>query len=272
MKIRHFDERVAIITGSSRGIGKGIALALAREGAAIVLNGRNAERLAEAEKELRKIHDRVISVCCDVSTEEGGSFLIEEAYKKFQRIDILVNNVGISMRGNFAELKPVVFRTMFESNVMGAVHPTLAAIKYLRATQGSIIFISSVAGIRALPGLSAYCSAKMSLRALAESIRIEEAKNHLHVGIVFVGYTENEKDKETIAADGSRRLIAPRTGKGVQTIDSVARGVVRNLSKRKFITILSTVGKLNAFMQARCPLLVERLIIKNIRKFEERNK
>jgi NAD(P)-dependent dehydrogenase (short-subunit alcohol dehydrogenase family) len=272
MKSRYFEGKVAIITGSSRGIGKGIAMALANKGATIVLNGRNADRLAVAEQEIRKIHDRVISVCCDVSTEEGGTYLIEEAYRNFQKIDILINNVGISMRGNFADLNPEVFRMMFESNVMGAVHPVLAGIKYLRDTRGSIIFISSIAGIRGLPGLSAYCSSKMSLRALAESLRIEEAKYHLHVGLIFVGYTENEKDKETVAANGSRRLIAQRSGKGVCTIDFVARAVVRSLWKKKFITVLSSMGKLTAFIQPLFPKLVEHLIIANISKFEERSK
>jgi len=264
--------KVAVITGSSRGIGKATAMELAGSGASIVLNGRNQTRLLETETEIRKIQKNTFSVCCDVSTIQGGQLLIDEAIKAFGRIDILINNVGVSMRGRVADLNPGVFKTIFESNVLGAVYPSIPAIRHLRETKGSLVFISSLAGIRGLPGLSAYCSSKMALRALAESIRIEEAKNDLHVGLIYVGYTENDRDKEAIAADGTKMILEPRIGKGVQTKESVARAVVRNISKRKFITVLTSIGKLNAFMQARFPMLVERIILSNLKKFEERGK
>jgi NAD(P)-dependent dehydrogenase (short-subunit alcohol dehydrogenase family) len=169
---------------STGGIGKAIALELARNGAFIVLNGRNQTRLIESENEVRKIHTNVISVCCDVSTSQGGQLLINEAKTAFNRINILVNNVGVSMREYVADTKPEVFKTIFDTNVLGIVYPTIPAIRYLRRTKGSIVFISSLAGIRGLPVTSAYCSSKMALRALAESIRIEEAGYNLHVGLI----------------------------------------------------------------------------------------
>jgi len=269
MGSKNFTGKVAVITGSSGGIGRAIALELAKKGASIVLNGRNHKKLAESETEVRKIHDKVISVCCDISTDEGGQLLINEAIKSFNRIDILVNNAGVSMRGYMADLKPDIFRTMFDINVLGAVCPTIPAISHLRLTQGSIVFISSLAGIRGLPITSAYCSSKMALRALAESLRIEEAKHHLHVGLILVGITEIDEGKESIAADGSKIKLVPRRGRGVQSKESVARAVIKNISKRKFVSVLTTIGKLNAFIQPRFPMLVERLILSNMKKFEK---
>jgi NAD(P)-dependent dehydrogenase (short-subunit alcohol dehydrogenase family) len=269
MSSQKFIGKVAVVTGSSGGIGKAIALELARKGAYIVLNGRNQKRLAEVENEVRKIHSNVISVCCDISTTEGGQLLIDETISKFNRLDILVNNAGVSMRGNFSDLKPEIFKTIFSTNVFGAVNTTIPAIKHLRLTQGSIVFISSLAGIRGLPLTSAYCSSKMALRALAESIRIEEAKYKLHVGLIMVGITEIDEGKDTYTADGSKIILKQRTGKGVQTKETVAKSVVKNISSRKFISVLTTLGKINAFFQPRFPLLVERLIISNLKKFEE---
>jgi len=271
MNSQKFQGKVAVITGSSRGIGKSIALKLAENGAYIVLNGRNHERLIETENEIRKTHSHILSVCCDVSTIAGGQLLIDETIKTFNRIDILVNNVGVSMRGNIAELNPAVFKTIFESNVLGVVFPTIPAIRHLRITKGSIVFISSVAGIRGLPHLSAYCSSKMAIRALAESIRIEEAGNKLHVGLIYVGYTEIEKGKEIIAADGSNMNLEMRSGKGLQTLESVAEAEVKNILKRKFITVLTRIGKMNYFMQSRFPRLVEWIILHNLKKFRERS-
>jgi NAD(P)-dependent dehydrogenase (short-subunit alcohol dehydrogenase family) len=264
--------KVAVITGSSRGIGKAIALELARKGAFIVLNGRNKEKLNETQIEVSKIQKSVIGVCCDVSTIDGGLMLINEAITAFKRIDILVNNAGVSMRGNFADLKPEVFKTIFDSNVFGTIYTTIPAIRHLRLTNGSIVFISSLAAIRGLPFSSAYCSSKMALRALADSIRIEEAGYKLHVGLIYVGITENDDGKATIAADGSKLILKPRIGKGVQSKESVAKAVFKNILKRKFITVLTPIGKLNAFLQPRFPLLMERLILNNLKKFEERYK
>lgn len=272
MRTYSFTGKVAIITGSSGGIGKVIAFELAKRGACIVLNGRNSVRLDSTENEIRKIQSKIISVCCDISTIEGGQLLINEAIKAFGRIDILVNNAGISMRGNFAELNPEIFKTIFETNVFGSVNTAIPAIKYLRLTKGSIVFISSLAGIRGLPYTSAYCSSKMALRALAESIRLEEAKYKLHVGLILVGMTEIDDGKEIIAADGSKRKLNIRMGKGVQTKESVARAVVKNIINKKFITVLTPIGKLNAFLQALFPLLVERIILKNLNKFYEKLK
>jgi len=272
MNRQRFQGKVAVITGSSRGIGKAIALELAKNGASIVLNGRNQARLAATEEEIRRITDKITGICCDVSTIEGGQFLVNEAVKAFGKIDILVNNVGISMRGSMADLNPEVFKTIFDSNILGTVNPTIPAIRHLRSTKGSIVFISSLTGIRGLPFLSAYSASKMALRALAESLRIEEAGNHLHIGLIYVGFTENDRDKEAIASDGSKIILEPRQGKGVYTRESVAKAVIRNISKRKFITVLTFQGKLMAFIQPVFPWLVERIIITNLNKFKERGK
>ena len=267
-----FEGKVAVITGSSRGIGKAIALQLARQGASIVLNGRNPEHLANTLKEIKAITANVISVCCDVSQIQASADLIKTAVDKFGKLDILVNNVGISIRGKVAELNPQVYQDVFSSNVYGTINPTIPAIPELRKTEGSLIFISSLAGIRGLPWLSAYSSSKMALRAIAESIRIEESENNIHVGVILVGVTQIEHNKETIAADGSMRVLQSRDNKKVQSTDQVAKAVLKNIRKRRFLTTLTSIGKLNKFLAPRFPLLVERIILKTIHKFEEGNK
>ena len=263
-----FSNKVAIVTGSSQGIGKAIAIALAKEGAYIVLNGRNQERLSEAETELKVYTSNVISICADVSSIPGSQELIDNTIKRFNKIDILINNVGVSMRGSISELNPEVFKTVFESNVLGSVNPTIHALQYIRKTKGSIVFISSLAGIRGLPYLSAYSSSKLAIRALAESLRVEEAENNIHVGLVLVGKTDIAHNKQTINHDGKLIPLASRDKNKVLSLDFVARSVLKNISKRKFITIQTTLGKINAFLHARFPLLVEKIIISNRDKFK----
>lgn len=269
-KYQPFDGKVAVVTGSGRGIGKAIAASLAANGAIVVLNGRDSNRLAMAEGEIRKISSDVSGICCDISSPSGGRFLIDETIRMHGKLDILVNTVGVSMRGNFADLDPQVFRMMFESNVYSAVNVSIPAVMHLRKTMGSMVFISSVAGIRGLPFVSAYCSSKMALRALAESVRIEEKEHGLHVGLIYVGYTENDAGKETVAADGTKILLKPRTGRGLLSKETVAEAVIQNIRRRKFITTLSVLGKLNVTLQPLFPSFVEMLLIKNIARFRER--
>ncbi|MBK9284898.1 MAG: SDR family oxidoreductase [Sphingobacteriaceae bacterium] len=269
MGIKKTEGKVVIITGSSRGIGKAIAIACAKKGMKVVLNGRNQERLNETEKEIRIITNDVLSLCLDVSDMKQAAQLIDKTIERFKQIDILVNNVGISSRGEVADMNPEVFKTVFESNVYGTVYPTIPAIPYLRQTKGSLIFISSLAGIRGIPYMSAYCSSKMALRAIAETIRLEEAKNNIHVGLIFVGITDIEHNKEAIGADGSKVILQSRKNKNVQSPEYVANIVLKNISSRKFISVLTGIGKLNSFLQPRFPLLVEKLILKNIKKFDE---
>jgi short-subunit dehydrogenase len=109
----------------------------------------------------------------------------------------------------------------------------------------------------------------MALRALAESIRIEEFRHNLHVGLICVGPTEIDEGKTVMSADRTPVVLDRRSGRGVQSQEEVARAVIRNISKRKFITVLTFMGKLNAFLQPRFPGLVERLILRNLKKFEE---
>lgn len=264
--------KVAIITGSSRGIGKGIAKELLIAGTKVILNGRNEERLQKAKSDLMEVGNGVDYFCCDVTNAEDSKRLVDFAIELHGRLDIMINNVGVSSRGDVSDCDPVVFENVMKSNFIGSVIPTIYALKHLRKTQGSLVFISSVAGIRGLPGLAPYCASKMALRSLAESIRIEEYKSNIHVGLIYVGITEIEHNKESISADGSPIVLDDRSSKKSQSISYVAGRVLRNIKKRKFITTLSTVGVLNAFLQPRFPFLVERLIIRASTKFKERSK
>lgn len=266
-----FQDKVAIITGSSQGIGKATAIALAKLGAKIVLNGRNAERLDKAVNTLKAKGAEVLGVVGDVADVDQAQNLIDKTIEKFGRLDILVNNAGVSMRGDFAELKPDVFNQVFNTNVIGVTNLTIPAMKHLKANKGSLVFISSLAGIRGLPGLSAYCSSKMALRAIAESIRIEEAGSGLHVGLIQVGITEIEFAKQTVGADGNLQTISDRSKFKVMSMDSVAQAVVKNIKKRKFVTTLSPIGKVNAIMQSVMPGVVEKVLIRSIDKIKKRS-
>lgn len=271
MSPKKFQDKVILITGSSSGIGKATAIEMSLQGASIVLNGRNKEKLLKVEEQIKRLGGKVTSFCCDISVPSHANALIEFVIKSFGKLDILINNAGVSMRGNFSELNPDVFKTVFETNVMGTANTSIPALPFIKKSNGSIVFISSVAGIRGLPNNSAYSASKMALRAIAESIRIEEANSNIHVGLIYVGITEIEKDKKTIGADGSLIGLQDRSGFNVQSLGQVANSIIKNIEKRKFRMTLTKLGRLNAFLQSIAPNLVERILIHSSNRIKARS-
>lgn len=271
MSVNIFWDKVAIITGSSRGIGKATAIELARKGACVVLNGRNQESLSQAENEMKSLDGKVISICCDITVPEQAKDLVEKTINTFGKIDILINNAGVSMRGNFTELNPEVFNSVFKTNVLGVANITIPAMPFIKESKGSIVFVSSLAGIRGLPGISAYCASKMALRAIAESIRIEESRSKIHIGLIFVGITEIDKGKTSISSDGSLLELKDRSNANVQSTKSVANAILKNIRTRKFRTTLTMIGKLNALIQPIMPGFVEKLLIHTAKRIKNRS-
>ena len=246
--------RVAVVTGSSRGIGFHTARALAAAGASIVLNGRNADRLDAAVKQLASEGRVVHGIAGDVRLSDDCGSLVAGSLDRFGRIDILVSNAGISMRGKFEDLAPEVLRQVVEIDVIGASMPVLSAIPALKEHRGSLVFVSSLAGIRGLPGVSIYSAAKMALTGLAQALRIELGRDGVHVGIVYVGLTENDPDKKTLAADGSLIGI-DRSFHATQA--QVAKAIVRNVCRRKKRSVLTAAGKALVAIQWLAPGLVD---------------
>ncbi len=259
----HFRDKVAIITGSSRGIGRATALEIARHGATVVLNGRNRERLEQARRSMEEAGYRVLAVAGDVSSVEESERIIAETVKAFGRIDILINNAGVIMRGAFEDIQPEVFKRVIDVNILGSVYPTMAALPYLRETRGSIIFISSIAGLRGFPMASPYSASKIALRALAESLKVELAGSGVHVGVVHVSFTENDPDKKVLAGDGSMITVAP----SMQVPQTrTARGILRSIARRRFQSLLTPVGKIAGVIQRLAPRFGDWLLVLSLRR------
>ncbi len=263
--------KVAVITGSSMGIGKSTAELLAEKGAKLVINGRTESRLLETKKAFTDQGYEVLAVTADISTIQGAEKLINQTVAEFGRIDILVNNAGMSSRGYFDELAPEVFEEIMRINFLGCMYPTKFAEPYLAASQGSIVFISSVAGIRGLPETSIYCASKMALTAMAESLKVELSEKKIHVGIIYVGITKNDPGKKVINKDGTYLLLKDRGQRKTQTPEQVAAAIVQLIEKRKFKKVLSFLGKMNALANVLFPRLVDRILIRSKEKIRKLN-
>jgi short-subunit dehydrogenase len=258
--MKDFRDKVAIITGSSMGIGKAIAAMLAKQDAKVVLNGRNQEKLNAITQELMEGGYDVLSVQGDISNEHDCRRLVATTIERFGRIDILINNAGVSMRGAVQELSPAVINTVFQINTIGPFMLSQMTLPHLKKTKGSIVFVSSLAGLRGLPNLSAYSASKMALTALAEALRVEHSQDGIHIGLVYAGYTEIEKGKTTLNPDGQPVRLDERSGNLQHTIDEVAKKIVYHIAKRKKRTVIGVTGYLYAVLVKQFPALTERIL------------
>jgi len=262
----NLQDKVIIITGSSMGIGKVMAREMADEGAKIVLNGRNANRLKTTHQEFLDQGYQMSAVAGDVSKVEDCEKLIASTIATYGRLDVLVNNAGISMEGTVEELHPDVFRKVMEVNVLGSVYPTQKALTALRKSKGHVIFIGSAAGIRGIPNYGAYSASKMALTAIVESMQIELKGSGVHVGLAYVGFTENDPEKTIFDASGEVIPQPQRSTIKAEPPQAVARRIIAMIKNRRFKQVFTPLGKLNAVMNKWAPGLVGRILSRNYHK------
>ena len=180
--------KAAVVTGGSRGIGLGIAEALAAAGASVAITGRDQDHLEQARKRLASRGTRIVAARADVRRHEEASRAIEEAAAAFGGLDVLVNNAGIGLFANVVDMSPEQWREVIETNLSGVFYCCHAAIPHLRRRGGGwIINISSLAGVNAFVGAAAYCASKSGLNAFSEALMQEVRYDNIRVSYVMPG-------------------------------------------------------------------------------------
>ncbi|WP_115555079.1 glucose 1-dehydrogenase [Xanthomonas arboricola] len=184
--------RVAVVTGSSKGIGAGIAKALAAEGASVVVNYASSKAGADAVVEaISAAGGNAFAVRADISIAIEAQALIESAVTQFGRLDILVNNSGVWDVGAVEHVTEDQYRRLFDVNVLGMVMTTQAAIKHLQ-DEGSIVNISSSITTLRSPGTSLYTASKAAVNAVSGVLAKELAPRKIRVNVVSPGFVITE--------------------------------------------------------------------------------
>lgn len=202
-----FNNKVAIVTGSTRGIGKAIAIQLVKDGAKVIINGTKQETVDEAVKEVGK-SGTVYGIAADVSKKADVQRLIDGAVKKFGKLDIMVNNAGIVNFSPFVDLKEEDWDRMLDVDLKGCYLCCQAAAKQMikQKKGGKILNISSIAGFIGFPGLSHYCAAKAGVIELTKEIATELGPFKINVNAIGPGVIETDMTKDM--------LVDPKAMKG----------------------------------------------------------
>lgn len=259
-------DKVVIITGATSGIGKAIAIAFAKRGARITISGRNQESLQQTETELKKYTSDILSIQMDVSIESDCVRLINETLNRFGSIDILINNAGISMRALFSEVDLSVIKKVMDTNFWGTVYCSRYAMKPLLKSKGTIVGISSIAGIKGLPARSGYSASKFAMNGFLESLRIENLKTGVHVLICCPGFTASNIRNTALSKNGEMQGESPRDEVKMMQPDEVAEALIKAIEKRKSTLILTRQGKLTNLLNKFFPRWLDKSVYKLLAK------
>lgn len=253
--------KTVIITGASSGIGKACAEEFARRGANLVLGARQYVVLCEIAEQLQATYGiKAIAVQCDVSKEDDCILLIKQATLTFQRIDVLINNAGISMRALFEDLDLSVIRSLMDINFWGTVYCTKYALPELLKSKGSVVGVSSIAGYRGIPGRTGYSASKFAMNGFLEALRVENLKKGLHVMIAAPGFTSSNIRNTALAKDGASHGETNMEEGKLMSADEVAKNIVDGVVNRKRTLIMTRQGKIAILMNKLLPAWVDKKV------------
>lgn len=258
--------KIVIVTGASSGIGKALAYEFGRHGNTVVITGRNKQKLQETHEWLVQQKIKSMPVVADVSQEKDNEQMVKKVIDEFGRIDVLINNAGVSMRALFADLQLEVFRKVMDINFMGTVYATKFCLPHIMKSKGSIIGISSIVGYRGTPARTAYSASKYAMQGFMEVLRTEVMKEGVHVLVACPGFTESNIRISSYLGDGSLQGKSPREESKMMSAKIVAQKIFNATIKRKRDLVLTRQGKLVVFLNKWIPGIMDKIVYNHMAK------
>ena len=256
-----FQGKSVLITGASEGIGRALALALAREGACLCLVARNETRLVELAQELRSTGTKVATVVADVTVPADATRMVRETVAALGGLDILVLNAGGSMWAEFETLQDpdAAARQLMELNFFSCVRITQAALPHLKRSRGLIVPVASVAGFTGVPTRTLYAASKHAVVGFFESLRVELMGTGVDISLVAPDFVVTELHQRALGSDGQPIGHGSLDPRKVMTAEACAELMLRAMSSRKRLLITSARGRWGRWLKMVAPGLVDRI-------------
>ncbi len=255
-----FENKVFVVTGGSDGIGKALTESLLKMGAKVATCGRNEQKLNTLETKNKSLS--LFTMIADVSKEEDCKKFVNAAIEKFNGIDVLINNAGISMRALFKDTDLATLKNVMDINFWGTVYCTKYALPSIIERKGTIVGMSSIAGYRGLPGRTAYCASKHAINGFFEALRTELLESGANVMWVCPGFTASNIRNAALNKDAKPQGESPMDEGKMMSAEECAKHILNAIEKRKRILILTSNGKRTVFMNKFFPALADKFVRK----------
>jgi len=259
------EPRVVLITGASDGIGAEMARQLASSegaGVALVLAARGAAGLDAVAAECAALGAQTLTVPTDVGVQIQCRRLVVAALERFGRIDVLVNNAGRSAHALFEEVEDLGwYEELMRVNLWGAVWCTQAALAHLKQSRGSIVAVSSLAGLVGVPGRTAYSATKFAMTGFFEALRAELKGAGVSVTIAYPGVVATRIRYRGFNARGEAAGASGLKEEDAMSVEECARLTIAGMNARQREVVMTARGKLGRFLKLIAPGMVERIAL-----------
>tara|TARA_R110002020_G_scaffold81186_2_gene201926 strand:- start:302 stop:1093 length:792 start_codon:yes stop_codon:yes gene_type:complete len=255
---------VTLITGAASGLGWAMSRHWYAAGHCLVLADIDGPALSARATELGD-SDRVMAITTDITQIDDIAFLIEQVRERFGRLDLLVNNAGITHRSPAHQTDPAVFRKVMAVDWQGAVELTMAALPLLRESSGQIVCIGSMAGWMPVPGRAAYCAAKGALTQFFEVLRLELESEGIHILMMYPSFLDTPIENHALGHDGG---IArhPRSMVGnMRSAEWMADLIDQGLQQRKRWILPEPISRFGSLLWRVAPALYLRQVRKRFK-------
>lgn len=254
-------DKVVIITGASSGIGKAMAAEFAGKGANLVLAARQYVTLCEIAQQLEQQYQiKAIAVQCDVSVEDDCAQLIKQTLSTLGKIDVLVNNAGITMRALFKDVDLTVLKSLMDVNFWGTVYCTKYALPEIVKTNGTIVGVSSIAGYKGLPGRTGYSASKFAMNGFLDALRLENLNTGIHIMVACPGFTASNIRNTALNKNGLQQGESSLEEDKMMTSEEVAAVIVKGVEDRERTLIMTFQGKLTVLLNKLFPAFLDKQV------------
>lgn len=257
----YFQDKTIAITGASSGIGKAMASLFLRLGAQVAICGRDFEKLLDFQKE-NNSNNKLFILQADVSKEQDCKQFVEQTVLHFGKLNILINNAGISMRALFSDVDLLVLKKSMDINFWGTVYCTKFALPYILKSKGTIVGISSIAGYKGLPCRTGYSSSKFAMQGFLESLKLELLHEGVHVMWISPGFVASNIRNIALNAQGAAQKETPLDEKKLMSAEECARQIAQAIEKQKRTLIMGIQGKMTVLLNKFLPSFVDKQVYK----------
>jgi len=254
----NFTDKIVVITGGSDGIGKALVAQFLALGAKVATCGRNENKLSLLATEFPS--SNLFTAQVDVSKQEQSEAFIKQVVDNWGRIDVLINNAGISMRALVFEVSVQTLQNVMDINFWGTVYCTKAALPSIQQNKGVIVGVSSIAGYRGLPGRSGYSASKFALNGWLEALKTELYASGTHVMWVCPGFTTSNIRNAALDKNAKAQGESPMDEGAMMSSEQCATHIIHAIEKRKRSLVLTFTGKRTVFMNKYFPAWADKLV------------